>query len=207
MSNVHLFWDNSNIFISAKYVANRREGYFEENSVRIEFQNLYSLALADRPADKAICVGSVPPELAAVWSRLRSAGVHVELFERGADSGQEQGVDQCLQVHMLRSLADNSSDPGTVVLLTGDGSGFDDGVGFHADLDRMQKMGWGIEVVAWEISCKKTLKAWAEDVGTFTPLEDHYESITFLQTGRRAKPNNLTKRKLAKRVAPEEKHP
>jgi hypothetical protein len=141
MKKVHLFWDNSNIFVSGKSVVTKKESHYEAQNIRIEFQNLYGLALASRDPEKAVCVGSVPPEMAAVWSRLRAAGVHVELFERGAESGREQGVDQCLQVHMLRSLADNLDDPGIAVLLTGDGKGFLDGVGFHADLERMQKRG------------------------------------------------------------------
>jgi hypothetical protein len=195
---VHVFWDNSNIFISAKYVCIKRESYYEEQNIRIEFENLYSLATANRQTEKAICVGSVPPELATVWTRLRGTGVEVELLERGAESGREQGVDQSLQVHMLRSLVDNDGQPGVVVLITGDGRGFDDGVGFHADLKRMQSRGWGIEVVAWEISCNRNLQRWAEEVGSFTRLEDHYDSVTFLQGGRRAKSNNLKKRRLMK---------
>ena len=51
--------------------------------------------------------------------------------------GREQGVDQALQTAMLRDAFDYNGNPGIAVMLTGDGSGFDDGVGFHADLERM----------------------------------------------------------------------
>ena len=50
--------------------------------------------------------------------------------------GREQGVDQTLQTAMLRDAFDHNGSPGIAVLLTGDGSGFVDGVGFHADLER-----------------------------------------------------------------------
>ena len=93
---VHIFWDNSNIFVPAGYVAKDRDGTLQKRFVRIQFDNLYELARAGRPVASAVCVGSVPPELDAVWERLRGIGVEVELYERGADSGQEQGVDQCL---------------------------------------------------------------------------------------------------------------
>jgi hypothetical protein len=43
---------------------------------------------------------------------------------------------------MLRALAD-ASDPQIAVLLTGDGQGFEEGAGFHADLERMYQKGWG----------------------------------------------------------------
>ena len=59
--------------------------------------------------------------------------------------GREQGVDQALQTAMLRDLSDNNGDPGTAVLISGDGAGFDDGCGFHADLERMHRKGWKLK--------------------------------------------------------------
>ena len=64
---------------------------------------------------------------------FRDTGTEVEIFEPGNSSRREQGVDQCLQVHMLRAALDVQP-PGVAVLLTGDGAGFDGGTGFHADL-------------------------------------------------------------------------
>ena len=103
---VIIFWDNSNIFIPAQYLALKKDGALLQKAIRIQFDNLYELARAGREVLKAICVGSVPPELEHVWRRLRATGVEVELYERGSGTGKEQGVDQCLQVHMLRALAD-----------------------------------------------------------------------------------------------------
>jgi len=141
---VHLFWDNSNIYIPAQEVATSKEGPLASKAARIEFENLQKIAVAGRNLGSAICVGSVPPELAGLWDRLRGSGVKVELFERGASSGKEQGVDQCLQVHMLRAGLD-SMDPQIAVLLTGDGSGYADGVGYHSDIERLQKRGWELK--------------------------------------------------------------
>ena len=161
--------------------------------IRVNFEHLYKLASASRPVKKAICVGSVPPEMDAVWQKLKAAGVTVELFERGSDSGKEQGVDQCLQVHMLRALADAES-PAVAVLLTGDGAGYDNGVGFHADMARLYKKGWGIEVLSWDISCNKRLKAWAQESGLYVPLENHYDEITFRGQTRKSKTVSLKHR-------------
>lgn len=193
---VHIFWDNSNIFIPAGYVAKRREGTLQQHYMRIQFDNLYALARAGRQVESAVCVGSVPPDLQAVWERLRATGVEVELYERGEGSGREQGVDQCLQVHMLRRLAD-SPEPAVAVLLTGDGAGYDDGVGFHADLERMAEAGWGIEVLSWDGACRRTLKDWANSVGVYVPLEDFYRSVTFVERGRRSEPLSLRRRRVA----------
>ena len=183
MSSVFLFLDNSNIFISAKDQAFHREGRAAKDQVRLQFDQLLQLALANRPLANAFVVGSIPPEQRHVWQRLEAdTGVRPELYERGKVSGEEQGLDQCLQVHMLRAISD-SRDPQIAVLMTGDGAGYDDGVGFHADMARMHEAGWGIEVVSWLKSCRRTLRDWATANGVFIPLDDYYESVTFLNPG------------------------
>ncbi len=200
---VFLYVDNSNIFISAKTVAERREGRAARDAVRLQFGNLLELALAGRPMAQAYVVGSIPPEQRAVWDRFTAAtGVVPELYERGKFSGGEQGLDQCLQVHMLRASCDNP-DPQIVVLMTGDGAGYDDGVGFHADMARMQADGWAVEVLSWEASCRRTLREWAAANGCFVKLDDHYDSITFLESGRRSVPVDLSARPMARpRLSP-----
>ena len=82
----------------------------------------------------------------------------------------------------------------TVVLLTGDGAGYEAGIGFHADLERMAKRGWRIEVLAWEHACNQRLRSWAEDVGVFIPLERFYHQISFIEGGRTVLPLSLKHR-------------
>jgi hypothetical protein len=191
---VLLFIDNSNIFIAGKNIAELKDGQGSRHNFRMEFDHLLELALAGRPLVKAFVVGSIPPEEKSIWDRLEQAtGVKPELYERGSVTGEEQGLDQCLQVHMLRAISDHR-DPQIAILMTGDGAGYDDGVGFHADLERMHAAGWGIEVLSWKRSCKGTLKRWADANGTFIALDDHYQSITFLKGSRRSSPVDLTAR-------------
>ena len=177
---VFIYWDNSNMFIGARSLASEMESGDAYYRIRLEFQNLLRLAHADRPVERAYAVGSVPPELRAVWNRLEGTGVEVDLFERGEYSGREQAVDQALQTRMLRDLIDNNGDPGIVVLLTGDGAGFYDGVGFHADIERMHARGWKVEVLSWERSCNRRMRNWVEENGLFVCLDDYYLSTTFL---------------------------
>ena len=181
MDRVFVYWDNSNIFISAKEVAAEREGEAARFRVRVHFRNLLKLARGGREVEHAVAVGSIPPELRHVWNRMENEGVAVHLLERGAMHGGEQGVDQMLQTAMLRDAFDHNGDPGTAVLLTGDGAGFHSGVGFHADLERMHERGWQIEVLSWRHSCKRRMREWAESNGKFVALDDFYESITFLE--------------------------
>lgn len=201
--SILLFIDNSNIYIAGKDISDQRDGIGSRHNFRMEFDNLLELALAGRPLLKAFVVGSIPPEEKAIWDRLEEAtGVKPELYERGSVTGAEQGLDQCLQVHMLRAISDYS-EPQIAVLMTGDGSGYDDGVGFHADLERMHEAGWGIEVLSWEGSCKKTLKEWAKTNGKFISLDRHYEEITFVKGVRRSTKVNLANRPLSSvRISP-----
>ena len=181
MERVFIYWDNSNIFISARDAAVEREGGDARYRVRIDFRNMLELARAGRPVQRAVAVGSVPPELRHIWNRLEGEGVTVSLLERGALEGREQGVDSVLQTAMLRDALDHNGDPGTAVLLTGDGAGFLDGAGFHADLERMHGRGWRIEVISWRRSCSNRMRKWAERSGKFIALDDFYESVTFLE--------------------------
>jgi hypothetical protein len=195
---IHIFWDNSNIFVGGKSVASQKDGVGSIGGLRIDFESLIKLASAGRPIESAFAVGSIPPELMDVWGRLKktSTGVKIKLFERGANSNKEQAVDEVLQLEMLRRL--NDCEPGVAIMLTGDGKGFTDGAGFHADLERMQKKGWNIELLSWDLCCNKRFKEWARSVGHFIPLEQYYESITFVKDGRTKRPLNLTHRPISK---------
>ena len=48
MDNVFIYWDNSNIFIGAQYVAMEREGQDARSRVYIHFRHLLELAHAGR---------------------------------------------------------------------------------------------------------------------------------------------------------------
>lgn len=182
-NRVYLFWDSSNVFIPAKAAATSMGEAAVAQQVRVQFDNLFELARGGREVQRAYAVGSVPPDLGRVWDRLRHTGLEVETFERGAGSGREQAVDQALQVQMLRTALDVQP-PCVAVLLTGDGAGYGEGIGFHADLERLHNLGWGIEVLSWESSCARGLKEWATSNGVFIPLERFYKRVTFVEGGR-----------------------
>jgi len=185
---VFIYWDDSNIFVSAQEVAVEREGEAVRFRVRIHFRNLLELAHAKRAVEHATAVGSIPPELRHVWNRLENEGVTVQLLERGAVQGREQGVDQALQTVMLRDGFDYNGTPGIAVMLTGDGAGFHGGVGFHADLERMRRRGWDVEVLSWRHGCNRRMREWAEENGKFIALDDFYDSVTFLESAAPGQP-------------------
>ena len=203
---VFVYWDNSNIFHEAQRFADaRNEGPGARFRVRINFDNILRLAHADRPLEKAVAAGSVPPEMRQLWNRIENLGVDVKLYDRGAPDRSEQDMpDRVLQLRMLEDGLDYNGSPGIVVLLTGDGAGYYEGAGFHRTLERLHKRGWKVEILSWTQACNRRMREWAEANGLFVALDDFYESITFLTPSnpghevaarRDSTPLDLTRRK------------
>ena len=186
MEDVFIYWDNSNIFLEAQRLSEEKEeGAGARFRVRIDFTNMLRLAHADRPVRKALAAGSVPPEMRQLWNRMENQGVEVRLFDRGLPAFGEQDIpDRILQLRMLEDALDFNGDPGVVVLLTGDGAGYQEGAGFHSTLERMHRRGWRIEILSWAASCNRRMKEWAEENGVFVALDDFYDSITFMEPSR-----------------------
>ncbi len=186
MDSVFIYWDNSNIFHEAQRLAEEgAEGANARYRVRINFDNLLRLAHADRPMQRAIAAGSVPPELRQLWNRMESNGVEVQLFDRGSpESGEQEMPDRLLQPRMLEDALDFNGNPGVVVLLTGDGAGYLEGAGFHSTLERMHRRGWRVEILSWAHPCNQRMRRWAEENGVFVALDEFYEAITFLEPSR-----------------------
>ena len=186
MNRVFVYWDNSNILHEAQRLAEERaEGPDARHRVHIHFENMLRLAHADRPLEKAVAVGSVPPEMRQLWNRMEAGGTSVCLFDHGSPDRSEQEMpDRVLQLRMLEDALDYNGDPGIVVLLTGDGAGYLEGAGFHSTLERMHKRGWRVEILSWAHSTNQRMRRWAEANGIFVPLDDFYEAITFMVPSR-----------------------
>ena len=193
MDSVFIYWDNSNVFLEAQRLAEERnEGRYARDRVRINFDNTLRLAQAGRPLERAFAAESIPPEMRQLWNRLESAGVEVQLFDRGRSGRGEQGMpDQMLQLRMLEDALDYNGAPGIVVLLTGDGAGYLEGAGFHRTLERMHKRGWRVEILSWKHSCNQRMRRWAEQNGVFVALDDFYEAITFMEPSKPGFPLEL----------------
>ena len=186
MDRVFIYWDTSNIFHEAQRLAEEKsEGPGARYRVRLDFENTLRLAHADRPVEKAIAAGSVPPEMRQLWNRMESEGMRVHLFDRGApDRGEQEMPDRMLQLEMLQDALDYNGDVGIVVLLTGDGAGYIEGAGFHGTLERMHKRGWSVEILSWAHSTNQRMRRWAVANGIFVALDDFYDAITFMEPSR-----------------------
>lgn len=179
---VFIYWDNSNIFYEAqRFAEDRDEGPGARWRVRINFDNMLRLAHADRVVEKAVAVGSVPPEMEQLWNRMENKGIEVRFFDRGSvNRGEQEMPDRILQLQMLEDGFDHNGDPGIVVLLTGDGAGYHKGAGFHRTIERLHGRGWKVEILSWRHACNRRMREWAENEGVFIALDDYYEAITFM---------------------------
>ena len=104
MDNVFIYWDNSNIFHEAqRFAESSNDGPDARYRVRINFDNMYRLAHADRPVKHAVAAGSVPPEMRQLWNRMENLGVDVNLFDRGdPQRGEQEMPDRVLQLSNAR---------------------------------------------------------------------------------------------------------
>ena len=182
-----IFWDNSNIHYSGlESVYPIIEPGKPREIYRTYFKNLFELVRNGRVIDGAYAAGSVPPPSDELWVYLQNLGIDMTLLDKTAAGKEQDSVDMSLQTNMFRVALDNK--PNTMALLTGDGSGGALGKGFLADLQSIHRLGWNIEVYAWETTCNRYLKKFAEENGIFVPLEKYYFSITFLKGERVVSP-------------------
>ncbi|WP_419165049.1 NYN domain-containing protein [Candidatus Palauibacter sp.] len=186
MESCFIYWDHSNIFIEAQRLAEKREeGPGARYRVRIQFDRLLTLAHAERSVTRAYAAGSVPPELRHLWNRMEAQGIEVSLFDRGeVHRGEQDMPDRLLQLRMLEDALDYNGDPGIAMILSGDGTGYLEGAGFHRTLERMHGRGWRIEILSWANSCNQRMRRWAQENGVFVALDDFYEAITFMEPSR-----------------------
>ncbi|TNJ39919.1 NYN domain-containing protein [Chlorobaculum thiosulfatiphilum] len=182
---LNVFWDNSNIWLVGRGVCEQREPG-DEADFRIHFAKLFDFAVDNRQVDFAYLGGSIPPNNDNLWNRFNDLGVAVEKQERGVATGGEVAVDEAIQLAMANRILD-CDEPSRMVLLTGDGNGYDEGKGFIKQLERAVKHGWEVEVISWEHGCNRHLRKFAQEKGIYRPLEPVYENVSFINNKRWAK--------------------
>jgi NYN domain-containing protein len=183
---ISVFWDNSNIWLVGRGVCSQREPG-DELAFRIHFAHLLDFVINKRQLDYSFVCGSVPPSSDPLWRRFENLGIVVDRQERGQGTGGEVAVDEMIQLSMANRVLDVTP-PETLVLLTGDGSGYTDGKGFITALERAHKHGWNVEVVSWDAGCNRYLQHFVAKNGTYRSLEPVYDKVTFINNKRWAQP-------------------
>lgn len=190
-SPVCIYVDDSNIFIGGQEAAQKRGE--DPHQFRIDFTNfLWLITSGTQHFDEMVWAGSGAPELESIFEGIRSRGVDLQLIPRTV-GGENETVDQAMQLAMYRHARKYRDSPGTMVLCTGDGKGLSEEKGFLYDLHGFVEDGWQLALFSWNANCHRHLRKFAREHGYFTALDRHYERISFIQHGRHAKPYRTKK--------------
>jgi len=175
MNGLHLFIDNSNIFIEAQRVA-RHKFYYDDDLVirlRINYGALLDEIRLERTLKETVLVGSRPPPNDALWNKLKTLNVEPRIFDRSLYTGKEKRVDAEI-INAIRDTLEDNPTPGTIAIVAGDQD-------YISTLERCLKKNWEVEIYFWEqaSSALKTLQ------GTrFISLDESFIRITFLEKTR-----------------------
>lgn len=172
MNGLHLFIDNSNVFIEGQRVA-RDAFHYDDQLVmrfRVNYGALLDFVRQDRGLKEAVLVGSRPPSNDALWNRLEQLGIEPRIFERSYHTGREKRVDAEL-TNAIRDTLEDNPEPGTIALVAGDQD-------YVPTLERCLKKGWSVELFFWAqaSSSLKELPGVA-----FTDLATGFSDVTFVE--------------------------
>jgi len=173
MNGLHLFIDNSNVFIEGQRVA-RETFLFDDPLVlrfRINYGGLLEFIRTGRKLEEAVLAGSRPPANDALWNRLKTLGIEPRIFDRSFYTGREKRVDAELTNAIRDTLEDNPT-LGTIALVAGDAD-------YIPTLERCLKKKWSVELCFWAQSTASDLKRLSGV--TFTDLATGFKDITFLE--------------------------
>ncbi|MCH7812612.1 MAG: NYN domain-containing protein [Planctomycetes bacterium] len=172
MNGLHLFIDNSNVFIEGQRVA-RETFHYDDQLVlrfRVSYGGLLDFVQEGRPLKEAVLVGSRPPPNDALWNRLEALGIEPRIFERSFYTGREKRVDAEL-TNAIRDTLEENPDSGTIALVAGDAD-------YVPVLERCLKKAWAVEIYFWAQASRELLRLPGVK---FSDLADGFKEITFLE--------------------------
>lgn len=176
MNGLHLFIDNSNLYIEAQRTARSKENYDDLLVIRlrISFGGLLEKIRNGRKLMESVLVGSEPPQNDSLWNKLKSLGIKPTIFKRNF-SNKEKGIDAELTNCIRDTLEDNPT-PGTIAIVTGDAD-------YIPTLTRCIKKGWNVEVYFWD-PMPNPYRQLKGDQFNFISLDQYFKDVTFLATDR-----------------------
>jgi len=172
MNGLHLFIDNSNVFIEGQRVA-RDAFHYDDQLVtrfRVNYGGLLDFVRQDRKLEEAVLVGSRPPPTDALWNRLAQLGIEPRIFERSIFTGREKRVDVEL-TNAIRDTLEDNPEPGTIALVAGDQD-------YVPTLERCLKRKWTVELYFWA-QASSALKQLSGV--SFTDLATGFNQVTFVE--------------------------
>jgi hypothetical protein len=194
--NIHIFIDQSNIFISSQYVPNPNNNNVIERDIRIRMKcdELHNLVACGRNVREKVVFGSRTATSVnnhaenGIWEKWESLQYRVAWATR---VNGEEFVDNALISEIQRSLLTYPSPPHpshTLVLLTGDGNDNNGQASFYGVVQSALLQGWKVELWAWRCSCSKNYLNYLNSysgTGQFKIiyLDDYRENISYVWAG------------------------
>lgn len=190
---VHVFWDNSNIWLSAQNLCKLNEPGIPVSAMRISFHKLDEFVLNEREATTKVISGSIPPDCDSLWEKARRLGYDTNLLKRvESEEGmtKEQSVDESLHLAMANAILENETD-GTsqiMILLSGDGRESLQKTSFPSQLQLALNHRWNVEVYSWENSFnrrefEKLVERYGEERVKIKILDNYYYNLVYIRGG------------------------
>lgn len=181
---IHVFIDNSNIFLGAQNLGGRYN-----SSTRLNYHTLANLLEKGRNAQTRVLCVSTPPGSEKIWNVAKDAGYYVHRLKKV--DGKEQAVDECLHSKILLTILTYEPAKNQIlVLATGDGN--DNGgypnTSFPRCVQAALNKGWKVELYCWSHTKNAvwdTIKKQSNGGLTIINLDSYCKEITFDEKKRR----------------------
>ncbi|CAB4380019.1 unnamed protein product [Rhizophagus irregularis] len=195
--HVHVFVDNSNLYIEGKYSVGQFENIYDrvkiinEDTKVEEYQQVYymkylkidygclltTILNGRTMGGSPIIVGSRPPPNDTLWNKIKDLGYEVTVYDRNNEN-REKRVDMKLGISMVIQTLLKAKGPGVLVLIAGDGD-------YEPALEEILKAGWKVEIRFWASAMSRHLKT--PDIVrknkelkiVYNPLDNEYRKFTF----------------------------
>ncbi|CAG8722888.1 5803_t:CDS:2, partial [Funneliformis caledonium] len=158
---VHVFVDNSNLYVEAKYSVGQLEKIYDRvkkineatkveeyhqvyymKHLRIDYGCLLTTILSGRSMGSSpVIVGSRPPPDDTLWNKIKGLEHEVTVYDRNNEN-KEKRVDMKLGISMVIQTLLKAKGPGVLVLIAGDGD-------YEPALEEILKAGWKVEIRFW----------------------------------------------------------
>jgi len=172
MNGLHLFIDNSNVFIEGQRVARETFQYDDPLVLRfrVNYGGLLEFIRRGRDLKETVLVGSRPPSNDALWSRLKGLGIEPRIFDRSLFTGREKRVDAEM-TNAIRDALEDNPQAGTIALVAGDAD-------YVPTLERCIKKGWAIELYFWAQASSELKRLPSVK---FVDLANGFKEVTFVE--------------------------
>lgn len=149
MENLHVFLDNSNVWIEGQRAATGDAIATErmDAAFRIDFGRLLEHVRRGRTIVEAGLYGSEPPPNDTVWNIAKECGFRPKVFKRNFQ-GREKKVDTQLCVDAIKALYSHTPKDRSLVLLAGDAD-------YVPVVETALAREWKVEVHFWANASKE----------------------------------------------------